>query len=131
MKKTVNDFMKSARNIRDGKHTNGTSLTIKHRENEGIVAIITKDSDYANRSGISNSGVTFHHDSFLHDLTVEQYEIWQEHFKAAANVEYFCKTLADEDGIFVCLSGTKVRALTRMMEPGRIVYDANTALGKS
>lgn len=117
----MKSFTAFIKRVKDGEHKNGVSLTIKRREN-GIVSEFCSDPDYANRSGLTNSGVTFYHAPGFHDLTQEQYTTWIDHLKNKENKRSFLETLAAENGVFVCLSGTKICALTRQMEEGRVIY---------
>ena len=94
------------------------TLTIKHREKEGIVSI-RSSGYYADSSGITNSGITFH--ANWHNANQEQYTAWKNHLADKTNANRFLTTLASEGGVYVRLSGMKIRALTRE-EPGRIIY---------
>ena len=119
------NFLRFARSVVD--HGERGLLTIKHREKEGIVALRSDNQDYAHASGRTNSGVTFKgglDSRYWNDLTPEQYTAWKEHLADSATARTFMETLAAENGIYVCLSGTKIQALTRDMQPGRTIYNA-------
>ena len=115
-------FLEFARKVRNGKQNYGVSLTIKREESEGITAVFCSNPDYANMSGRTNSGATFHHSPEWHEVTAEDYSKWTNHLAIKSNLENYLKTLAAEEGIFVTLVGTTVRAITRNNELGRIIY---------
>lgn len=118
-----NAFLTFARNIRDQKHKYGMSLTIKRREGEGIITEFCSDPDYANRSGLTNSGVTFYHVPDTHEITDADFGKWANHLKDKTNFAAFLDALASQGGYFVALVGTKIYTLNaRTLELSNVVY---------
>ncbi len=122
MRKNIIKYLNYLTKVKDNKIKHELSLTIKYRENQGIVVELSSNPDYADKSGLTNSGITFHYNSNYHKLENEQYVKWLNHLRNPKNAEKFLETAAKETGIFVCLSGTKIHALTKQCEEGRIVY---------
>ena len=119
--KTVNTFLKFVESVTKGTNKRGT-FTIRRHEKEGIVAIHHSNIEYANFSGATNGGVTFHYIPDWHTANKDQYAAWKNHLADKTNANKFLATLASEGGVYVCLSGSRIQILTHE-ELGRTIYD--------
>ena len=122
MKKSeVRAFMRFLQRVEAGSLARGICLAVREHEFHGIV-LDQQSVDNANRSGLTNSGVTFHPTPEWHTLSKDALGKWEEFLKSDKAEEFF-KALANQEGIYVILNGTKVQALTKDEIPGRTIFD--------